>query len=296
MAKSRFFKTVALVSAAFLPLTSFPSLATAQPQPETSKTVSSTFDKTLIAFEPKLPSPKKSGTKKASRLFAPPTDAPSTSRGGGRRDSTICAQDKPPLLGEKDKLPKSLTFFPVLPEPTNDQTLAGGFTISERPTFLVHIPKTSAYAGEFVIAEKLNKGGEKQVYKTRFQLPAETSGIMRFQVPETLSLEVGKQYVWYTAFACNPAAKGTPDPNDPLIRGVVSRVEASKLPSMDLSSRVTSLEQIREYGKAGIWYDAAAKLATLKKANSKDPSINQAWSDILYDVDLQEFSAQPMIN
>ncbi|MBF2027805.1 MAG: DUF928 domain-containing protein [Oscillatoriales cyanobacterium C42_A2020_001] len=242
---------------------------------------------TAIAFEPLIPAPKNSRGG-GRRLFEPPTgqDAPGTSRGGGRRTDELCPKDRPKypkIQTPIERKPKTLgeRATPLLP------TNRWGLTVSERPTFLLYVPKTSAKAMEFTLED------DKGEVNFQMNLPVPSSpGVVRISLPNTApALEVDKEYSWRVAFACQA---NIPAPEDPLVHGMVRRVQSTAVSSKP--GAIATLETVKQYAKAGIWYDASAGLAALKYSNPKDATLQSTWQDLLSDIQLEALSSAPLKN
>uniref|UniRef100_A0A832M2B9 DUF928 domain-containing protein n=1 Tax=Oscillatoriales cyanobacterium SpSt-402 TaxID=2282168 RepID=A0A832M2B9_9CYAN len=246
------------------------------------------FGGNAIAFEPLIPSPKNSRGG-GRRLFEPPVgqDAPSTSRGGGRRTDELCPKDRyktQKTQNPVERKPRAMVerATPLLP------TNRWGLTVSERPTFLLYVPKTSAKSMEFSLED------DKGEVNFQMNLPVpESPGIVRINLPtHAPALEIGREYSWRVAFACQT---NIPAPEDPLVQGIVRRVRSNSV-DFPRPEKTLTLETIKQYAKAGIWYDASAGLAILKYSNPKDPTIQATWQNLLVDVQLEALSSAPLKN
>lgn len=290
VARTSLLQQLALSSAMLLvPLIALPERSVAQQfrsQPSSSPVWGQ--NQTLVAFEPLIPSPKKSRGG-GRRLFEPPTgqDAPGTSRGGGRRTDEVCPQDRPKNQNSTEapeRKTKTLNerLTPLLP------SNRWGLTAAERPTFLVYIPKTSARAMEFTLED--DKG--EVTYQMLVKMPS-TPGVVRLPLPEVApALEVGKEYTWRVAFACQSMI---PAPEDPFIQGVIQRSQTTTLPALTPGKPISE-EQALQYAKAGFWYDASAGIAALKQSKPNDPTLQATWQDLLENVGLEALAAAPLKN
>lgn len=279
MAQLSFYKHFALASVTlFFPVVALSSGSVAQANAAPAQPNSLARQQVLVAFEPLIDSPK-SSRGGGRRLFEPPPgqDGPASTRGGGRRNENVCSQDRSKARQQTKSLNETIT--PILP-PKN-----WGLTASDRPTFLVYVPRTSAKAMEFTLE---NPTGE--AYQMTVPLPP-TPGVVRLSLPKNApSLEVGKDYAWRVAFACKA---DVPGPEDPFIESFVRRVAPSEAPVATQNQTIT-LEGVKQLAKAGLWYDASAGLANLKHTSANDPSLQAAWNDLLSDVGMEALATVPV--
>ncbi|MBW4442062.1 MAG: DUF928 domain-containing protein [Plectolyngbya sp. WJT66-NPBG17] len=189
----------------------------------------------------------------------PPPSNPGSSSAGGRRDPTACPQDAIATTTE----PGLIALSP---------TAKSGITLTERPTFLVFVPKTSAKTAEFSLRDRNNNG----VYRTTLAL-TNTPGIISVSLPaQAQPLVIGQQYLWSFAMICNPNDRL----DDRYVTGMVQRItpNATRLRQIQQAS---PKEQVSLYQKSGVWYDALAILFELQRTQPNDPSINTMWREFL---------------
>lgn len=200
--------------------------------------------------------------------FTPPPEqgAPRQSEGGASRSGELCTAN----LADPKTASSSVTL--LLPEGNY------GRTLSARPTILVYVPETGAREALFSLKDK----DKNTVYNTTVSL-SQKEEIIAIEIPETApALEVGETYKWFFAVNC----EGSLRPLDP-VEGWVERVDIG---SEQLADEGTSnmLEAAASYGAAGIWYDAAATLADLRKSQPADEAIAKHWIELLGSVGLNE--------
>jgi hypothetical protein len=160
-------------------------------------------------------------------------------------------------------------------------------TVSERPTFFVYVPPTTAQEASFSLQDDR---GELH-YQTKVALP-ENGGAISISLPETAStLQVGKTYKWFFEIHC--AAKF--DPDNPIIEGSVSRTSIDPALESQLATSPTALAKAQLYGEAGIWYDTIATLAGARQARPQDPVLAQNWQELLNSVGLDEIADRPLV-
>jgi hypothetical protein len=147
-----------------------------------------------------------------------------------------------------------------------------GLTLTDRPTFLVYVPKTSAKNAEFSLRNRMGQG----VYRTMIALttpPTLISVTLPAQVPP---LEVGKPYTWSFAIVCNPDDRL----NDRFVTGMIQRIalDATRLRQIQQAS---PRAQVALYQQADAWYEAIAILYRLRRSQGNDSSISTAWRELL---------------
>ncbi|MEC4983336.1 MAG: DUF928 domain-containing protein [Oscillatoria sp. PMC 1068.18] len=117
-------------------------------------------------------------------------------------------------------------------------------TISAHPTFFVYVPQTTASSFEFSLYD-----GRREVYKRRLQ-PTTQAGILRLQVPSTVSLQAGKVngqpkvYQWFLTVVCDKSDRA----QDLFAGGWVHR-------SAQINPRGRTAT---DFANVGVWYDALA--------------------------------------
>jgi hypothetical protein len=146
-----------------------------------------------------------------------------------------------------------------------------GFTVSERPTFLIYVPKTSAKKAEFSLGHQDGRG----VYRTTVALTT-TPDLLSVTLPaQAPSLEVGKPYLWSFAIICNPDDRV----DDRFVTGMVQRIELDPARLRQLQ-QASSKERVALYQQADIWYDTLALLFQLKHSQN-DSSLSTVWLELL---------------
>lgn len=227
--------------------------------------------------------------------FAPRKDQPRPKYtvGGGRRTEEICSQDRIQNAANPQVKSVSRLLTPLVPgqELLPGQERDVQFTMKARPTLLVYVPSTTARAIEVTLYVQENQR-EKGVYQTLVKLP-QSPGIVRIALPpEAPALEVGRDYKWVVALACQT---NRPAPNDPFAERLIRRIE----PGAELVSKLNQavgLERAALYGKAGLWYEMVAELAALRQAKPGDGAINANWATLLQSTGFGELAAAPLRN
>jgi len=195
--------------------------------------------------------------------------ASSRQRGGSRRDR--CPNVSDPLTALVPFDGDGVPFFEQ--------------TISERPTFWFYIPylPISRRNAEFVLIDE----NEDDVYSATFPL-TQQAGIVSLQLPATAPpLKEGKKYHWVFSVICNPLNRS----GDATVNGWVERVPESLTLNTQLMA-ATPREQVSIYTEAGLWYEAWAAIATLRKNNPQDEDLKSGWMSLQQTLGLTEISSQ----
>jgi hypothetical protein len=151
-----------------------------------------------------------------------------------------------------------------------------GLSHSQRPTFFVYLPQTTAQTAEFSLFDAEMKG----IYQVT--IPIENKvGLIGITVPKTAPTLVKNQpYHWAFALAYNPNDRT----EDQVVGGWVEYSELSKKLSLQLAT-ATPIEQITYYAKHGFWYDAIAKTVELHSSQPNNPSLTQTWTKLLTSIE-----------
>jgi hypothetical protein len=177
---------------------------------------------------------------------------------------------------------KARTLLPLLP------MTRLGLTIEAYPTFLIYVPPTSAQILEF----KLEDQNGKEVYQTQLNLST-TPGVIRVSLPTTRSaLQVGKDYKWVVSIACQPDGV---KPQDPLASGAIRRVQPDSALANQLKT-ANALDRVELYARSGIWFEAVADLAALRRSQPHNQALASAWEELLRSVGLSAITTAPLIN
>ncbi|MDJ0844373.1 DUF928 domain-containing protein [Crocosphaera sp.] len=191
--------------------------------------------------------------------------APKKSAGGGTRsDDHTC-------LTNEDNEPPLVALMP------NRENKAK--TATNTPTFYGYIPTTTATEGEFVLVDENNE----EVHYTRFALP-ETPGIMKLEIPETVSLQPGN-YSWSLMVICDSRYRN----RDKYVEGSLEYVASTPGLENQIKDK-PSLEKAEVYANASLWFET---LDTVAKIREKKP---QEWQQLLDSVGLGMLAEVPMID
>jgi hypothetical protein len=208
--------------------------------------------------------------------FRPSRDAPMPDRtsGAGSRTNLLCPQDVNLTVG--DSQPALMALVPQTKQ---------GLTLAARPTFWVHLPKTSAQRAVLSLREE----GRTFHSQSFFPITGEV-GIVSFALPEEAPvLAVNKTYQWSLVLICGDR----PSPNDPAVTAWIRRVSPpTSMPAF--LQRASTLQQADWYSQHGFWYDAVTSLAPLRRSYTQDQTIAQVWKGFLQSAGLQSLSVEPL--
>lgn len=205
----------------------------------------------------------------------PDRGTPPSSDGTGSRGDCLVKQNKPPLTRVAGSNALKLTM-------------------SKYPTFWVYVPYTPQEApnGEFSLQD-----GDKEVYRTRFQLPA-TPGIVSISLPANVSpLTVGKKYRWYVDISC-PRSKVADESLTPAsVTGLVQLVTPNSALQNQLKVAKNPLEKIAIYAQNGIWFETVTELAQLRLQEPENSNFKKLWVDLFTskNVGLSRIANEPII-
>ena len=158
-----------------------------------------------------------------------------------------------------------------------------GTTVEARPTVMVYVPASNASEAVFSIKDEV----KDSVYEMTVSIPS-FGGIVAVELPpEAPELTIDQNYQWYLALKIDGALK----PASPFVDGWVKRVNPTGRMFADNSSAIAQIEAL---GSSGIWYDTAAKLASLRVAEN-DETISKHWYELLESVGLAEIAAAPIV-
>ncbi len=199
---------------------------------------------------------------------------PPTVRGGLESDRAI------PVVRNGEELPCPLTAI----VPQNQY----GFTLSEYPSFFVHVPPIPGALVEFTLSTDRND----LVYQTMFRL-SDRHGTIRIAPSADANvapLELDRNYRWQFSLMLDPE-----DPSqDRQVGGWIRRVQPTDEFSKDLE-KSTPQQRVNLYAEAGVWYDTVAAVAELRRSDPDNPTLTQEWQELLDSVGLSKVGQKPLI-
>lgn len=191
--------------------------------------------------------------------------APKRTAGGGTRsDDTTCftkEDEEPPLVA-------------LMPNRDNISK-----TTMSNPNFYVYLPTTTATEGEFILIDEDNN----EIYYTMISLP-ENPGIIRLQIPKTVSLNKGHQYSWSFMVICDSRYRN----RDKYVEGILDYVEIDQQLETQLKQS-SSLEKATLYAQAILWHETLDILAQMRTEHP------QEWQELLTSVGLEMLIDVPFI-
>ncbi|MGB3300579.1 MAG: DUF928 domain-containing protein [Phormidesmis sp.] len=164
-----------------------------------------------------------------------------------------------------------------------------GTTLKARPTILVYVPSSDASEAVFSLKDE----AKNMVYQKVISVP-KAGGIVAIDMPaEAPELAVGANYQWYVAMKLH----GELSPASPFVDGWVQRM----MPNAELTAALSEgddLQNAKNLGANGIWYDTVAQMAILRAAQPSveaDGAIAAHWIELLESVGLAEIAAAPIV-
>ncbi|MGF1478959.1 MAG: DUF928 domain-containing protein [Cyanophyceae cyanobacterium] len=206
----------------------------------------------------------------AQVTFEPPKSGQPMQTTGGASRGSDCSQNLEHFRAN---------VMPLIPV---DQQ---GLTVAAHPTFFVYVPPTAAPKAFFSLQDEQGMSHYQTV------IPLSQPGILSIELPESVSLAVGKNYRWYFVVMCD----GTLRPDSPFVEGYVQRIEPEAALAAQLQG-ATPLEQATLYGQAGIWHETLVTLAELRRSQPDNPDIAASWEAVLSSVGLEAIASQPLID
>ncbi|GAB4535410.1 MAG: DUF928 domain-containing protein [Pleurocapsa sp.] len=168
--------------------------------------------------------------------------------------------------------------------PANNNVVWGK-TVATHPEFLFYLPQGSAI--EFVLQDE----EDNYIYHTNLEVPPENQGVVSISIPRTATpLENNKIYQWTLSLSC-----GNNSGAFVYVQGSIEKVALET----NIQTQLATANEPKKaviYAREGIWYDAIALLAQLRKDNPNDNQVNTMWNELLEQVALKEISSQPILN
>jgi len=122
-------------------------------------------------------------------------------------------------------------------------------TISTHPNFLFSVKSVPNLPVRFSLIEP---GVIEPLWKS--DIAVNRAGILSVSVPQTVNLDVGKEYVWNLEVVCNPSRPA----ENWYIRAVIRRVPLKPELAQKLAEASSETEKAVILANNGIWYDAIA--------------------------------------
>jgi hypothetical protein len=120
-------------------------------------------------------------------------------------------------------------------------------TISTHPNFLFSVKSVPNLPVRFSLIEP---GVIEPLWKS--DIAVNRAGILSVSIPQTVNLDVGKEYVWNLEVVCNPSRPA----ENWYIRAVIRRVPLKPELAVKLAEADSESEKAVILANNGIWYDA----------------------------------------
>ncbi len=151
-----------------------------------------------------------------------------------------------------------------------------GLTLAERPKFVWYVSNVSRRI-QFTLAA--SDGGAALIQE---EIKVKQPGIVQYQLPPNISLEVEKEYQWTVDVICN-----TDKPSSHLSqRGWIKRISGSEKLKNSLTEANSKEEQNQILAEAKIWYEYVNTLAEQYDQEESNNIIN------LIDTELSQLMVQ----
>ncbi|BAZ32178.1 hypothetical protein NIES4074_46800 [Cylindrospermum sp. NIES-4074] len=228
-----------------------------QVKPQTSRPASKPARRRLIGF-------------KVPRIRGSRNLEAGAARGKCTSD-TISAVSSPKTVAiEKDKVPVEIT-------------------VSNRPTFFVNVPETSATQASFLL-----KSEDNDVLLEKTLSVSATKGILAYTLPTDYSgLEAGKKYRWRLSLLCNPNSGDRS--GDANAGGWIELKKPDQPVAKQLEATTDPIDRAAIYADYGYLQDSLKTLADLRATNPNDPDLANNWSALFKTVYLPKLAQQPII-
>lgn len=203
---------------------------------------------------------------------------------------------KPPDTGTPSGNPTPGTSRPEAncPELPSPVTLAAivanngkDFTLSAHPTLWFYVPYRATELSQ--IEFLLLSGNEREtIYQKTIQLPAQP-GVIQVTIPQDTkyALQPNQTYRWRLNLDCKSDRTVEPDVS---IDGWIRRVPLNAQLTAQLKSSNNDAQVYRDHQ---IWYDAIDETAKQYFANSSNPKMARAWSELLKTLGVSWIQVQP---
>ena len=163
----------------------------------------------------------------------------------------------------------------------------GGYTTEANPNLWAYVPYT-LNADSPITFYLLDDDGNL-VYET-FQVIEHEPGILKLDLPASITLETDQTYEWYLMLHCN-------DPSGMDVASFASGwIERVPDPTTDDIMNLSLVEQSNIYANQLVWHNALNILAEGLLNNPNDPQLLDAWTDLLSlpSVKLESISTEPI--
>jgi len=173
----------------------------------------------------------------------------------------------------------------LIPPPLPGAEKTPEVTIAERPILLLHVPDRGGYTVDVSLSLDI-----EPIYQGTVTLPP-TAGIVQLQWPESLpALALNRAYDLTLTVLCDqPDFRQVRTLNYPITRVAVP-------PTVPLQATGDPLQFANALAAAGIWFDAASSLATLRQTQPNSPAIQTEWRELLQSVALDGLADQPLLD
>lgn len=200
------------------------------------------------------------------RYRPPNLGAPRRREGASVRAGRTCVPDQDKAIA-------------LLPDVGRVQTVG-------QPTFFAYVPATPAQKAEFILRDSITN---RSVYRTPVNISS-NPGIVSVTLPPERTLELNRNYQWRLAIICNEEDRS----GDVVVEGIVVRIKPSDAMLQEIQ-KAKPAEVPAIYAEAGVWYDAIATVAKMRRSEPNNPDVIASWTDLLTSIGLERFAKQPLM-
>jgi hypothetical protein len=161
-------------------------------------------------------------------------------------------------------------------------------TTKALPTLFFCLP-TLVRADRAKIAFSLRDDLNREVYHTTLT-PVTQSGIVSLTLPTSTKfkeLEIGRNYRWRFSIVA--------DGSDRVAQGWIQRIPMTSTLTNRLD-RASSLERVKLYREAKLWYESLEELAQLKRSQPNNAAVSEQWKQLLSSVNLSAIASVPLLD
>jgi len=215
----------------------------------------------------------------------PPDDGDPSGRSRGRGSRGTCIE---PYL--------KLAAL-VATEQKGQKEIVRGLTTIAHPTFWFYIPTELDNQTTIEFTLQARNQDDKILYRTEFQPTRTPAGVMSVPVPDRVQgLQLDQSYQWTFTIYCTSNSSSGASQIPVSVTGLINRVALNPTLQKQLATTPDPLGRATLYAKQGIWYDALTTLGkTLQEKKVNDPTLHQAWVDLLGQVGFTEEAKAPVL-
>jgi hypothetical protein len=209
----------------------------------------------------------------------------------GNRSAAASRNPKCPAVD----LPLTAILPAYVTDPQQPERLDGvwGLTGMDRPTFWFYVPyaKNQIVNLSFTLEDD-SSPADRRISDLIPIVPSQIPGLMSVVLPDSIApLSLNRSYHWFLKLNLECTIGKRPF----FVDGWIQRVEIDR-PLRDRIQQAAPIDRAAIYAENGLFYDAVATLATQKVAKLQDPTISQAWQNLLDSIELSKLPDRSILN